>query len=210
MSSATASLTARFMQLFVGLFLYGAATALMVRALVGVSSWTVLTEGLMNVVPWSFGTITVVSSGVILLFWIPLRQRPGIGTVLNALSIGPASDLVLGIVPSPHGLVARILLFVGSLVLLAIATACYIGASFGAGARDGLMVGIHERLGWPIWVARTAIEVTVVLVGWLLGGDVWFGTIVAAFAIGPMVGWLMPLFERFPWSRRLQPVPVPA
>ena len=208
------ALSLRFVQLAVGLFLYGASVALQVRAVVGVSSWTVLTQGLENVLPWSFGVITTVSSLVILLFWIPLRQKPGIGTLCNALAIGPAADLVLWLVPEPGTLVGRVLLFVGSLVLLAVATACYIGAGFGTGARDGLMVGLHERLGWPVWVARTAIEVTVVVVGWLLGGDVGVGTVVAAFAIGPMVQPLMRHFRRFPWSpareARLTPAtPVP-
>lgn len=192
--------TLRVTQLLVGLFLYGASTALQVRAVVGVSSWTVLTQGLENVVPWSFGVITVVSSGVILLLWIPLRQKPGIGTLLNALAIGPSADLVLWLVPTPDGLLARVALFVAGLLLLAVASACYIGAGYGTGARDGLMVGLHERLGWPIWVARTVVEVTVVIAGWLLGGDVGVGTVVAAFAIGPLVQPLMPLFRRLPWS----------
>ncbi|WP_258376429.1 YitT family protein [Curtobacterium sp. MCBD17_028] len=201
------ALVLRVVQLLVGLFLYGAATALMVRAVIGVASWSVLTEGLERIVPWSFGTVTLVSSGVILLFWIPLRQRPGIGTVLNALTIGPAADLVLAVVHTPAGLPGRIGLFALGLVLLAVATACYIGARFGAGARDGLMVGLHERLGWPVWLARTAIELTVVVVGWLLGGDVGVGTVVAAFAIGPMVGPLMPVFARLPWSTPTAPTP---
>lgn len=198
--SRSSSLTLRFVQLFIGLFLYGASTALQVRAVVGVSSWTVLTEGLEHVVPWSFGLITVVSSGVILLFWIPLRQKPGIGTLLNVLAVGPSADLVLWLAPSPDGLVARIALFVAGLVLLAVATAVYIGAGFGTGARDGLMVGLHQRLGWPIWLGRTLIEVSVVIVGGLLGGDVGIGTVIAAFAIGPLVQPLMPVFGRFPWS----------
>lgn len=194
------ALVLRFVQLAVGLFLYGASTALQVRAVVGVGSWTVLTQGLENVLPWSFGVVTVVSSVVILLLWIPLRQRPGIGTLCNVLAIGPSADLVLWLVPEPDGLVARVLLFAAGLALLAVATACYIGAGLGAGARDGLMVGVHERFGWPLWLARTVIEVTVVVVGWLLGGDVGVGTVVAAFAIGPMVQPLMPLFRRLPWS----------
>lgn len=208
--SPRSALVLRFVQLWIGLFLYGVATALMVRAVVGVSSWTVLTEGLERIVPWSFGTITLVSSGIILLFWIPLRQRPGIGTVLNALSIGPFADLVLAIVHTPAGLLARIGLFALGLALLAIATACYIGAHFGAGPRDGLMVGLHARLRWPIWVTRTLIEGSVLLGGWLLGGDVGLGSVVAALAIGPMVGPLMPIFERLPWSpsRRVVPEPV--
>lgn len=196
------ALVLRFVQLAVGLFLYGASTALQVRAVVGVGSWTVLTQGLENVLPWSFGVVTVVSSVVILLLWIPLRQRPGIGTLCNVLAIGPSADLVLWLVPEPDGLVARVLLFAAGLALLAVATACYIGAGLGAGARDGLMVGVHERFGWPLWLARTVIEVTVVVVGWLLGGDVGVGTVVAAFAIGPMVQPLMPLFRRLPWSPR--------
>jgi uncharacterized membrane protein YczE len=196
----TPALVLRSVQLLVGLFLYGASTALQVRAVVGVGSWTVLTQGLENVLPWSFGVITVVSSVVILLLWIPLRQRPGIGTLCNVLAIGPAADLVLWLVPEPDGLVARVLLFAAGLVLLAVATACYIGAGLGTGARDGLMVGVHERFGWPLWLARTVIEVTVVVVGWLLGGDVGVGTVVAAFVIGPMVQPLMPLFRRLPWS----------
>ncbi|PZE86336.1 hypothetical protein DEI91_04360 [Curtobacterium sp. MCBD17_032] len=152
------------------------------------------------------------SSLVILLLWIPLRQRPGIGTLLNALAIGPAADLVLWLVPEPSGLTGRVLLFVASLALLAVATACYIGAGLGTGARDGLMVGLHERFGWPVWAARTVVEITVVVVGWLLGGDVGVGTVVAAFAIGPLVQPLMPLFRRFPWSpaqpERTAPVPL--
>ncbi len=194
------SLSLRSVQLLVGLFLYGASTALQVRAVVGVGSWTVLTQGLENVLPWSFGVITVASSVVILLLWIPLRQKPGIGTLCNVLAIGPSADLVLWLVPEPDGLVPRVLLFAAGLALLAVATACYIGAGLGTGARDGLMVGVHERFGWPLWLARTVIEVTVVLVGWLLGGDVGVGTVVAAFAIGPMVQPLMPLFRRLPWS----------
>ena len=198
--SRSPALVLRSVQLLVGLFLSGAATALQVRAVVGVSSWTVLTQGLEHVLPWSFGVVTVVSSVVVLLLWIPLRQRPGIGTLCNVLAIGPSADLVLWLVPEPDGLVARIALFVAGVALLAVATACYIGAGLGTGARDGLMVGVHERFGWPLWLARTVIEVTVVVVGWLLGGDVGVGTVVAAFAIGPLVQPLMPLFRRLPWS----------
>ncbi len=107
---------------------------------------------------------------------------------------------MLWLVPTPADLASRVLLFAAGLALLAVATAFYIGAGFGTGARDGLMVGLHERLGWPVWVARTVIEVSVVVVGWFLGGDVGVGTVIAAFAIGPMVQPLMPLFRRFPWS----------
>ncbi|MBF4571971.1 hypothetical protein ITJ64_05520 [Herbiconiux sp. VKM Ac-1786] len=189
----------RLAQLGVGLFLYGAATALMVRATVGVSSWSVLTQGLQHLVPFSFGVITVAVSAALLLLWIPLRQRPGIGTLLNVVMIGPSADIVLAVVPTSQVLVLRVALFASGLLLLAIATACYIGAGFGSGARDGLMVGLHERLGWPIWVTRTSIEVTVVIAGGILGGNVGVGTVIAAFAVGPLIHPLIPIFSRFPW-----------
>jgi uncharacterized membrane protein YczE len=191
----------RATQLMIGLVLYGAATGLMVRAAIGVSSWSVLTEGLERLLPLSFGTLTVLTSVVLLAAWIPLRQRPGIGTACNVLVIGPAADVVLALVPTSSVLVVKIGLFVAGLLLLALATACYIGARYGTGARDGLMVGLHERLGWPIWLSRVLVEVSVVCVGWLLGGDVGVGTLVAALATGALVQPLMPLFTRLPWSR---------
>jgi uncharacterized membrane protein YczE len=195
----------RAAQLTIGLVLYGAATALMVRAEIGVSSWSVLTEGLERLLPLSFGMLTVLTSVVVLAAWIPLRQRPGVGTLCNVLVIGPAADVVLALVRVPPTLPERIALFAAGLLLLAVATACYIGARYGTGARDGLMVGLHERLGWPLWVARTVVEVAVVAAGWALGGDVGVGTVVAAFAIGPLVQPLMPIFTRLPWSAGRQP-----
>jgi uncharacterized membrane protein YczE len=195
----------RAAQLTIGLVLYGAATALMVRAEIGVSSWSVLTEGLERLLPLSFGMLTVLTSVVVLAAWIPLRQRPGVGTLCNVLVIGPAADVVLALVRVPPTLPERIALFAAGLLLLAVATACYIGARYGTGARDGLMVGLHERLGWPLWVARTVVEVAVVAAGWSLGGDVGVGTVVAAFAIGPLVQPLMPIFTRLPWSAGRQP-----
>ncbi|GAB6902364.1 membrane protein [Kineosporia succinea] len=200
--STTRAHALRLTQLGIGLFLYGAAIALMVRAAVGVSSWSVLTQGLENVLPLSFGALTVLTSFVVLLLWFPLRQRPGLGTLLNVLVIGPASDLVLALVPEPDALAAKVLLFAVSLVLLAVATACYIGAGYGTGPRDGLMVGLVERFGWPVWKARTVVEVSVVAVGAVLGGDLGIGTLVATFAIGPLMHPMMPVFARFPWIPR--------
>ncbi|MCD5353955.1 YczE/YyaS/YitT family protein [Kineosporia mesophila] len=197
----------RLIQLLIGVFLYGIATALIVRASVGVTSWSVLTQGLENLVPLSFGMLTILISFVVLLLWFPLRQKPGLGTVLNVLTIGPFADLTLAVVHEPRTLPGQVLLFTVGLVLLAVATACYIGPQYGTGPRDGLMVGLHERFGMPIWKARTLVEVTVVLAGALLGGDLGIGTVVNTLAIGPMVHPLMPIFARFPWApRREEPV----
>ncbi|GAB3277793.1 membrane protein YczE [Kineosporia babensis] len=194
----------RLIQLLIGLFLYGVATALIVQASVGVVSWSVLTQGLENLVPLSFGTLTVLTSFVVLLLWFPLRQRPGIGTVLNVLLIGPFADLTFAVVPEPTTLPAQIAVFALGLLLLALATACYIGPGYGTGPRDGLMVGLHERFGLPIWKARTIVEVSVVGVGWALGGNLGVGTVVATFAIGPLVHPLIPLFA---WRNSAQTVP---
>lgn len=187
-------MTRRIVQLLIGLFLYGIAIAMMVRAGIGVSPWDVLTQGISHHTPLGFGTIVILTGIVLLLIWIPLKQKPGIGTVLNVLLVGPAADLGLHILPSPDQIWAQILLFGGGLALLAIATGLYIGASFGPGPRDGLMTGIHARFGWPIWAVRTGIEGTVLIVGWLLGGTVGFGTLAFALLIGPMVGKTIPLF----------------
>jgi uncharacterized membrane protein YczE len=182
----------RWAQLALGLFLYGVSVSLMIRAEVGLDPWTVFAQGLEVQTGWSIGLIVVLTGVVVLLLWIPLRQRPGIGTVLNVLAIGPVMDLTLLVVVTPEVLWARILLFAAGLTLLAIATGLYIGARFGPGPRDGLMTGAHVRFGWAIWKVRTGVEVTVLAIGWLLGGTVGFGTVAFALLIGPMVGVALP------------------
>ena len=137
---------------------------------------------------------------LVLLLWNPIRQRPGVGTVLNVLLIGPSIEVGLWILPEPDGLGAQILLLAGGLALLAVATGLYIGARFGPGPRDGLMMGIHRRTGLPIWAVRTSIEVAVLAIGWLLGGTVGLGTLAFALLIGPMVGVTLPLL-RIPEAR---------
>ncbi|THG34222.1 hypothetical protein E6C70_07970 [Glaciibacter flavus] len=182
----------RSLQLLVGLFLYGIAIALIVRGGIGAAPWDVLTQGIALHTGLSFGLITVITSGVVLLLWIPLKQWPGVGTVLNALLVGPSADLGLTLIPADLPLAARIGLFVAGLVLLAVATGLYIGGHLGPGPRDGLMTGIHRRFGVRIWIARTAIEVVVVIAGWLLGGNVGLGTLVFALAIGPRCQFFIP------------------
>lgn len=181
-------------QLLVGLFLYGIAISAMVRAAVGLDPWDVLTQGLSLHTGVPFGFMTNIIGLGVLLLWIPLRQRPGVGTVLNALLIGPSAQLGLAVIPSPDLLWLRILLFAGGLTLLGVATGLYIGAHLGPGPRDGLMTGLHRRTRRPIWMVRMAIEVTVLAIGWLLGGNVGFGTLAFAVLIGPLCHWTMPLF----------------
>lgn len=185
----------RIPQLLVGLLSYGIAIAMMLRANLGATPWDVLTQGASLQTGIGFGTLTVLISGLVLLLWIPLRQKPGAGTIVNVLLIGPAADLGLFLLREPDTLWGRILLFAGGLCLLAVATGLYIGARFGPGPRDGLMTGISRRTGWPIWVVRTGIEGTVLLIGWLLGGVVGFGTLAFALFIGPMVGATLPIFH---------------
>ncbi|WP_298253992.1 YitT family protein [uncultured Arthrobacter sp.] len=193
--------TWRGLQLLVGLFLYGFSLAMMIRATLGVSPWDVLGQGgaLQTGIP--FGFMTNIIGVVVLILWIPLRQRPGIGTVLNVLLVGPSAEAGLALLGEPDQLWARILLFTGGLVLLAIASGLYIGARLGPGPRDGLMTGLHDRFGLPIWFVRTAIEGTVLLLGWWLGGSVGLGTVAFALLIGPMINIALPVF-RIPESPR--------
>ena len=190
--SSAAVLTRRIVQLLVGLFTYGIAIALMVQAGIGVAPWDVLTQGISKQTGLDFGLLTNIIGVGVLLCWIPIRQRPGIGTIANVILIGPSAQLGLSIVPKQHALGFQLLFFAAGLVLLALATGLYIGARMGPGPRDGLMTGIHARTGWPLWMVRTGIEVTVLLVGWALGGNFGPGTIAFALLIGPMVAVTIP------------------
>ena len=211
-------MTKRLLQLLLGLVLYGVAIALMVRAAIGVAPWDVLTQGISRQTGWSFGLLTVMVGAAVLLAWIPLRERPGIGTVLNVLIVGPAAALGLWLVPEGAGIWMRISLFAGGLALLAIATGLYIGARFGAGPRDGLMTGIHRRTGWPLWVGRTLVEVSVLGAGWAMGGNVGPGTVLFAILVGPLCNVTIPWFDRqsrmrerqIPARGSIAPVAIPA
>ena len=185
----------RIAQLLGGLFLFGLAIAMMLRGALGVAPWDVLGQGVVLLSGLNFAIVTIVIGALVLMLWIPIRQKPGIGTVANVLLIGPSIEVGLWMLPPPDSLAMQILLLAGGLVLLAIATGLYIGARFGPGPRDGLMTGIHRRTGLPIWLVRTAIEVTVLTIGWLLGGTVGVGTLAFALLIGPMVGVTLPLLR---------------
>lgn len=183
----------RVTQLVIGLVLYGVGLGLMVRAAIGVPPWDVLSQGLVIHLGLNFGAWTNIIGVVVLLLWIPIRQRPGLGTVLNVLMIGPSAQLVLWLLPEQDSLWVRIPLFALGLFTVAVASGLYIGARLGPGPRDGLMTGLHARTGLRIWIVRTGIEVTVLIVGWILGGNVGIGTLLFALLIGPMVGFTIPL-----------------
>ncbi|MFC5908381.1 YczE/YyaS/YitT family protein [Streptacidiphilus monticola] len=161
--------------------------ALQIRATLGLAPWDVLNQGVVRHVSLSYGTVTMIIGAAVLLLWIPLRQRPGLGTISNVFVIGLSVDAGLALVPDGRGLPLRLLLLAAGVVLNAVAGGLYIGARFGPGPRDGLMTGFSRRTGRSIRLVRTVIEVTVLAVGWLLGGQVGIGTVVYAFGIGPLV-----------------------
>ncbi|PLN21138.1 hypothetical protein CWN21_14415, partial [Klebsiella pneumoniae] len=148
----------------------------------------------------SFGTVIILTGAAVLLLWIPIRQMPGLGTVSNVIVLGLAADATLAVLPPLESMVARSALLVGAIVLNAIATGMYIGAGFGPGPRDGLMTGLHARTGWSLRGIRTAIELSVLLIGWLLGGKFGVGTVIYALSIGPLIQLCLPWFSQ-PVSR---------
>jgi uncharacterized membrane protein YczE len=185
----------RIAQLLFGLFFYGIGLALMVRAGVGVAPWDVLSQGISLRTGIPFGLVTNIVGGLVLLLWIPIRVRIGVGTVANVLLIGTFAQLGLTVIPQQTVPWVQGLVFAAGLLLVAIATGLYIGARLGPGPRDGLMTGLHQRTGWPIWVVRTSIEVIVLAIGWALGGQFGIGTVAFAVLIGPLVGVTLPLLH---------------
>ena len=173
--------------LLAGLALYGFSMALMVRAGLGLDPWDVFHQGLSRHTGWTLGTATAIVGVAVLLAWIPLRNRPGIGTLANVVVIAVTVDASLAVLPTPAGLPVRVAMMLGAVLLNAFATVLYIGAGLGPGPRDGLMTGFVARTGLSVRLVRTAIEATVLAVGWLLGGSVGVGTLVYAFGIGPLV-----------------------
>lgn len=184
----------RIPQLVLGLVLYGTSMALLVRGALGVMPWDVLHQGLSRHIPLTFGQVVIVTSMAVLLLWVPLRQPPGLGTILNAVVIGLVVDPVLAWLDEPTGLLPRIALMTAGIVLNAAATAMYIGAQLGPGPRDGLMTGLAKSTGRSIRLVRTVIEVAVVALGWLLGGVVGLGTVAYALLIGPLTQAMLPAF----------------
>ena len=190
----TGRLGRRLPQLYVGLVAYGVSLGLMVRGDLGLAPWDVLHSGLIRHVPLTLGQAVVVMSFVVLLLWIPLRELPGIGTVANALVVGFSADATLALLEAPDAFAARVGLMVGGVLLCGLASALYIGAQLGRGPRDGLMTGLARRTGLSLRLVRTGLEVTVVLIGLVLGGVLGLGTVLYALAIGPVTQALLPVF----------------
>ncbi|EHR59247.1 membrane protein YczE [Saccharomonospora cyanea] len=188
----TTAPTRRLTQLFAGLVCYGTSMAMMTRSGLGLNPWDVLHEGVADRTALSFGTVTALTAVVVLGLWIPLRQRPGVGTVANVVVIAVVVDVVRFVLPDAHHLAWQAALLLGGIVLNGLATAVYVGARLGPGPRDGLMTGLSARTGASVRLVRTAIELVVLASGWLLGGTVGVGTVLYALAIGPLAQFFLP------------------
>lgn len=187
-------------RLLLGLYLVGLGLAMMIHTGLGVPPWDVLSQGLSVQTGWSFGTSAVAISAVVLLLWIPIKQQPGIGTVINAILIGPFADLNAPLMPQLDGWLANLVWMLLGLISVALGAGLYISANLGAGPRDGLMVGLTRVSGWPFWVIRTIGESLVLATGWLLGGTVGIGTALFAVAIGYLMQLSMKMFGFDPKS----------
>jgi uncharacterized membrane protein YczE len=184
----------RLSQLYFGLALYGFSDGLLLLGGLGVDPWDVLHQGLSREVGLAVGTWSIIVGACVLVLWIPLRQRPGLGTLSNVVVIGVVINLTLATIPAPHALALRVAAMLGGVFLNGVATGAYIGAGLGPGPRDGVMTGFAAR-GHSIRVVRTVIELTVLAAGWLLGGTVGVGTVVYALGIGPLAHIFIPLLR---------------
>lgn len=188
---ATPGLRQRLPRLLLGLVIAGVGIALMVRADLGLGPWDVLHQGISRLTGVPIGRITILTGLAVLLVWVPLRERPGIGTVLNVLLIGTTVDLTMAVVPAPSALWLRSCLVIGGVVIFALGSSLYIGAGLGPGPRDGVMTGFARR-GFAIGAVRTTLEVLVLVVGLLLGGTIGLGTVLFAFGVGPLIHVMLP------------------
>jgi uncharacterized membrane protein YczE len=188
----------RLIQLYVGLWLYGFGAALQVRAGLGLDPWDVFHQGGARHLGLAIGTVLIIVGALVLLLWIPLRQRPGLGTVSNVVLIGISLNVSLQLLPNVHTVWLRVSTLVLGIVLGGVATGMYIGAHYGPGPRDGLMTGLARRTGRSIRLVRTCLEITVLLAGWALGGTVGVGTVAYALAIGPLAQMFLAVFDTDP------------
>lgn len=190
------STAARLPGLVTGLLLFGAGIAVMAQANLGLGPWEAFHQGISRQTGLALGTVSILVGIPVLALWRPIGVRPGIGTLLNLLLVGTATNLALPWLPVPASLPARVAMMAAGVAAIGIASGIYLAADLGAGPRDGLMTGLHRRFGWPIFAVRTGLEVGVLVAGWLLGGTVGVGTLVFAFGIGPIVQWALGIFDR--------------
>lgn len=188
---ATDRLVERTSRCVIGLAFFGIGISLIIDARIGVPPWDVFHQGVAQRVDRSIGTVIIATGAALMLLWIPLRQKPGIGTILNAIEIGLVANVALALLPQPESVFVQVPMMLGGVLVVAIGSGLYIGSGLGPGPRDGLMTGLAAR-GIPLRVARTGIEVTVLVVGWFLGGQVGVGTVAFAVLIGPLVQALLP------------------
>jgi uncharacterized membrane protein YczE len=191
-------MTRRLAQLYAGLALYGLSIALQVRATLGLGPWDVFHDGVAQLTGLSFGTVVIVTSVAVLLAWIPLREKPGLGTISNVFIVGLAADAGLSVIPEGGPLSVRLVMLAAGVGLNAVAGAAYLGARLGPGARDGLMTGFVRITGISVGKVRTTLELSVLAVGLALGGSAGLGTIVYALSIGPLLQWMLPAFTTRP------------
>lgn len=182
-------------RLLLGLFIFGLALAMMIKAHIGIPPWDVLGQGISKTFGISFGQATIVVSAIVLLAWIPLRVKPGIGSIMNAICIGLFADFWMNYLPEFENYWSNLLMFLLGVSTIAFATGLYISAKLGSGPRDGLMIGTQKALGWPLWLVRTMYEGTVLVVGFLLGGQVREGTLIFAITIGYLMQSAMKFFK---------------
>lgn len=200
---ATDRLVERITRCVIGLALFGVGISLQIESRLGNPPWDAFHQGVANQVGLGIGTVIILTGvALLVLFWIPLRQKPGLGTILNAIEIGLVANFMLELIPVVDAMALRIAMLVGGIVLVALGSALYIGSGLGPGPRDGIMTGLAAR-GVKIRVARTGIEVTVLAIGWLLGGQVGIGTVLFALAIGPLVAPLLPRLSMRPKDKQI-------
>lgn len=182
--------------LLVGLILFGVGIALMVEAGLGLGPWEALHQGIGDQLGLQIGTVSILLGIPILALWLPLGERPGLGTVLNVIFIGTATDVAIAVIPTAETIPTQLVMLFGGVVVIGLGSATYLSADLGPGPRDGLMTGLHHRFGWSIRRARTAIELSVLVVGWALGGTIGLGTVVFALGIGPLIQFFLGIVDR--------------
>lgn len=190
-----APLWKRIILVEIGLIICGLAFAIMLRALIGLDPWDAFHQGLSIITGVSIGTVVVIVGFAVLLLWIPLKQKLGIGTIMNAITIGIAINVFYAVIPPAPSYLIGIVYFIVGILINGLGISMYVGGGLGPGPRDGLMTGLVKRTGKPLWIVRTAIEVVVLGLGWAFGGSIGLGTVLYAFTIGPVVHVMLPWFN---------------